>query len=139
MRNVIAISIVPATLAGCAATKREEVRDDHRNVAKQQRELQEAERDGSIRDVRDERGDLREAQKDLRKDQSQLYRPETNGTSATGLQVGQVEPGGLQAVPLAYRTRYPDSESIYYRFDGLQIYQIEIQHRTVVHVYNLDR
>jgi len=136
MRNCIAISFVAASLAACATTtKGDEVRSDHSNVEKQRAQLHAAERDGSIKDVQNETKDLRDAQSELRKDQKQLYRPGSDASPADGLQVGQVEPGGLQPVPTEYRSQYQDGGGSYYRFDGLRIYQINSLTRTVMRVY----
>ena len=136
MRNSIAISFVAASLAACATTtKGDEVRSDHSNIEKQRAQLHAAERDGSIQDVRNERKDLRNAQKELRNDQKQLYRPGVEASPADGLQVGQLEPGGLQPVPVEYRSQYQDDGGSYYRFDGRRIYQINALNRTVMRVY----
>jgi hypothetical protein len=136
MRNLIAISFIAASLAACATTtKGDEVRNDHSNVEKQRAQLHAAERDGSIKDVRNESKDLRKAQRELRSDQKELYRPGVNASPADGLQVGQVEPGGLQAVPAEYRSQYRDGDGSYYRFDGLRIYQINALNQTVMRVY----
>ena len=136
MRNFLAISFVAASLAACATTtKGDEVRNDHSNVEKQRAQLHAAERDGSIKDVQNETKDLRDAQRELRKDQKQLYRPGSDASPADGLQVGQVEPGGLQPVPTEYRSQYQDGGGSYYRFDGSRIYQINSLTRTVMRVY----
>jgi hypothetical protein len=136
MRNSIAITFVAASLAACATTtKGDEVRSDHSNIEKQRAQLHAAERDGSIQDVRNERKDLRNAQKELRNDQKQLYRPGVEASPADGLQVGQLEPAGLQPVPVEYRSQYQDDGGSYYRFDGLRIYQINALNRTVMRVY----
>ena len=137
MRNILAIAAITASMSACATTKGQEVRNDYMNVEKQRTELSAAERDGSIKDVRAEHKDLRKAQRELRKDQKQLYRPGLDASPADGLQVGQVEPGGLQPVPVAYQSQYQDSDGSYYRSDGRRIYQIKAADRTVLRVYQL--
>jgi len=55
------------------------------------------------------------------------------------LRVGQRVSADLGGVPYAYRTRYRDSDGVYYRSDGRQIYQIDARTQTVVRVHAMNR
>lgn len=60
-------------------------------------------------------------------------------TGNGGLRVGQRVSADLGGVPYAYRTQYRDSDRVYYRSDGRQIYQIDARTQTVVRVYAMNR
>lgn len=60
-------------------------------------------------------------------------------TGNNGLRVGQRVSGNLGSVPYAYRSQYRDSDSVYYRSDDRNIYQIDARTQTVVRVYSMNR
>ncbi len=60
-------------------------------------------------------------------------------TGNAGLRVGQRVSGNLGSVPYAYRHEYRDSDSVYYRSDSRNIYQIDARTQTVVRVYSMNR
>ena len=60
-------------------------------------------------------------------------------TGNGGLRVGQRVSADLGGVPYAYRTQYRDSDNVYYRSDGRQIYQIDARTQTVVRIYAMNR
>ncbi|HEX8263336.1 MAG TPA: hypothetical protein VF547_10730 [Allosphingosinicella sp.] len=60
-------------------------------------------------------------------------------TGTGGLRVGQRASADLGALPYAYRSRYHDNDSAYYRSDGRQIYEIDARTQTVVRVYAMNR
>jgi hypothetical protein len=59
--------------------------------------------------------------------------------NSCGLTVGSRVTGDLSAVPYQYRARYRDGNGVYYRSDGLNIYQIDARTNTVVRVYGMNR
>jgi hypothetical protein len=60
-------------------------------------------------------------------------------TGNNGLRVGQRASANLGAVPYDYRSQYRDSDSVYYRSDNRNIYQIDARTQTVVRVYPMNR
>jgi hypothetical protein len=60
-------------------------------------------------------------------------------TGNGGLRVGQRASSNLGSVPYAYRSQYRDNDSVYYRSDDRQIYQIDARTQTVVRVYSMNR
>ena len=60
-------------------------------------------------------------------------------TGNNSLRVGQRASADLGGVPYAYRNQYRDSDSVYYRSDGRQIYQIDARTQTVVRIYAMNR
>jgi len=60
-------------------------------------------------------------------------------TGNDGLRVGQRASANLGGVPYAYRTQYRDSDNVYYRSDGRNIYQIDARTQTVVRIYAMNR
>lgn len=93
--------------------------------------------------------DDRDYNRDGRWDNDQGYQQTNNGgivgqildrvTGNNGLRVGQRASANLGGVPYAYRTQYRDSDNVYYRSDGRQIYQIDARTQTVVRVYAMNR
>jgi hypothetical protein len=57
----------------------------------------------------------------------------------SGYRVGQRVSSDMGGVPYAYRTQYRDSDNVYYRSDGRQIYQIDARTQVVMHVYAMNR
>jgi hypothetical protein len=55
------------------------------------------------------------------------------------LAVGQRASGNLSALPYEYRNQYRDSNNVYFRTDGRQIYQIDARTQTVVRVHAMNR
>ena len=60
-------------------------------------------------------------------------------TGNGGLRVGQRVSSDLGGVPYAYRNQYRDSDNVYYRSDGRNIYQIDARTQTVVRIYAMNR
>jgi hypothetical protein len=60
-------------------------------------------------------------------------------TGNGALRVGQRASANLGSVPYAYRGQYRDSDSVYYRSDSRNIYQIDAPTQTVVRVYAMNR
>jgi hypothetical protein len=60
-------------------------------------------------------------------------------TGNDGLRVGQRVSSDLGEVPYAYRRDYRDSDNVYYRSDGRNIYQIDARTQTVVRVHAMNR
>ncbi|HET9640513.1 MAG TPA: hypothetical protein VFP12_15040 [Allosphingosinicella sp.] len=60
-------------------------------------------------------------------------------TGDGGLRVGQRASADLGGVPYAYRSQYRDGDSVYYRSDGRNIYQIDARTQTVVRIYAMNR
>lgn len=60
-----------------------------------------------------------------------------NSSDCYGLRVGQRVSGNLGAVPYQYRNQYRDTNNVYYRSDGRQIYQIDTRTNTVVRIYGM--
>lgn len=60
-------------------------------------------------------------------------------TGNGGLRVGQRVSADLGGVPYAYRSRYRDSDNVYYRSDGRNIYQIDARTQTVIRVHAMNR
>ncbi|MET1111406.1 MAG: hypothetical protein ABWX67_07775, partial [Allosphingosinicella sp.] len=60
-------------------------------------------------------------------------------TGTGGLRVGQRVSADLGGVPYAYRSQYRDGDSVYYRSDGRNIYQIDARTQTVVRIYAMNR
>ncbi len=139
MRILLLGGLAAISLSACATTKREEVRNDIKQLEEKQQDLVAAERDGSVKDVRDARKDVREASRDLRNNQRELYRPGAEGVAIVALVTGQSDPGNLSPVPQEYRSQYPDGEGSYYRFDGQNIYRINSSDRIVTGVYPANR
>ncbi|HEX8240106.1 MAG TPA: hypothetical protein VF574_10250 [Allosphingosinicella sp.] len=93
--------------------------------------------------------DDRDYNRDGRWDNDQGYQQTNNGgivgqildrvTGNGGLRVGQRASADLGGVPYAYRTQYRDSDNVYYRSDGRQIYQIDARTQTVMRVYAMNR
>jgi hypothetical protein len=93
--------------------------------------------------------DDRDYNRDGRWDNDEGYQQTNNGgivgqvldriTGNVGLRVGQRVSSDLGGVPYAYRTQYRDSDNVYYRSDGRQIYQIDARTQTVVRVYAMNR
>ena len=55
------------------------------------------------------------------------------------LRVGERASGGLYAVPEAYRYRFRDSGSVYYRYGNGSIYQIDARTGVVLRIYPIGR
>ena len=93
--------------------------------------------------------DDRDHNRDGRWDNDEGYQQSNNGgivgqildrvTGNDGLRVGQRVSSDLGAVPYAYRSQYRDSDNVYYRSDGRNIYQIDARTQTVVRVYAMNR
>lgn len=139
MRILLLGGLTAISLSACATTKREEVRNDMKQLEEKQQDLVAAERDGSVKDVSDARKDVREASRNLRNNQRELYRPGAEGVAIVALVTGQSDPGNLSPVPQEFRSRYPDGEGSYYRFDGQNIYRINSSDRIVTGVYPANR
>jgi len=60
-------------------------------------------------------------------------------TGNGGLRVGQRVSADLGGVPYAYRSQYRDSDNVYYRSDGRNIYQIDARTQTVVRIHAMNR
>jgi hypothetical protein len=120
------------TVAGCATTKREEVRNDQRNLEKQHREVASAMRDGSADQVRDEQADVVKAETKLSEHRSELYAP---GREAAALHLGDRDTGALSALPAGMSGRYADDADTYYRSDGRMIYRIAKSDQTITGIY----
>ena len=61
-------------------------------------------------------------------------------SNCTGIQVGQrVSGSGLYSLPYEYRNQYRDTNNVYYRTDGRQIYQIDARTGTVARIYGMNR
>ena len=135
MRILLLCGIAAISLSACASTKREEVRSGIKNLEEKREDLQAAERDGSVKDVREAREDVRDARRDLRNDQKELYRPGAEGIATAALEPGQSDTGQLYSIPQEYRSQYRDGDGSYYRFDGLRIYRINASDRVVTGVY----
>ncbi|HYW16569.1 MAG TPA: hypothetical protein VE891_10520 [Allosphingosinicella sp.] len=93
--------------------------------------------------------DDRDLDRDGRWDNDQGYQ-QSNGrgvvgqildrvTGNNGLRVGQRASANLGSVPYAYRSQYRDSDNVYYRSDGRNIYQIDARTQTVVRIYAMNR
>ena len=135
MRTIVTVALAAISLSACATTKREEVRDDIKSLEQRREDLQSAERDGSINDVKKARKNVRNADRDLRSDQKELYRPGIEGNAIVAMKVGQSDPGNLQPLPDEYRAQYADDGLSYYRYDGGQIYRFGAADRIVTDVY----
>jgi hypothetical protein len=61
----------------------------------------------------------------------------SNTDECAGLRIGQRVSGNLGAVPYQYRNRYRDTNNVYHRSDGRQIYQIDARTNTVVRIYGM--
>jgi hypothetical protein len=93
--------------------------------------------------------DDRDYNRDGRWDNDEGYQQTNNGgivgqiidrvTGNNGLRVGQRASADLGGVPYAYRTQYRDSDNVYYRSDGRQIYQIDARTQTVIRIYAMNR
>jgi hypothetical protein len=93
--------------------------------------------------------DDRDLDRDGRWDNDQSYQQTDNRgvvgqildrvTGNNGLRVGQRASANLGSVPYAYRSQYRDSDSVYYRSDNRNIYQIDARTQTVVRVYAMNR
>lgn len=84
------------------------------------------------------RGDV-----DGRYDRDDDGRDDRDGRGVVGqvldLRVGQRVSTDLGGVPNAYRGQYRDSDTVYYRSDGRNIYQVDARTRTVVRVHSMNR
>ncbi len=93
--------------------------------------------------------DDRDHDRDGRWDDDQGHQQTNNGgivgqiidrvTGNNSLRVGQRASANLGGVPSAYRGQYRDSDNVYYRSDGRNIYQIDARTQTVVRVYAMNR
>jgi len=137
MRIIIGLAFgIGVALTGCSTTQREEVRRDQRDLQHQRRDVEEAMRNGTKNEVREEQADVREAEKELRKDRKALYTAGTGNGGAT-LQVGQRANDSLDPVPERYRAQYVDGQGSYYRTDGTMIYKIASADQIVTDVYRM--
>ena len=94
--------------------------------------------------------DDRDYNRDGRWDNDEGYRQTNNNggvvgqildrvTGNNGLRVGQRASANLGSVPYAYRSQYRDNDSVYYRADNRNIYQIDARTQTVVRIYAMNR
>jgi hypothetical protein len=139
MRTMFIFAFAAISMAACTTTKREEVRNDIENLEEQREELQAAERDGSIEDVREARQDVQRADRELQSNQKELYRPGAEGVAVVALKIGQSDPGDMSAVPQQYQAEFRDNDRSYYRSDGRTIYQIRSSDRVVTSVHPITR
>lgn len=100
---ILAATLVPATVQ--ASSNRGELARDRQDIREEQRDLNRAYRNGSLRDIRDEREDLREAKQEYREDLKDRglypYRP---GVRLASIYYG---PRYVIAEPWRYRLARP--------------------------------
>jgi Ni/Co efflux regulator RcnB len=121
MRKLIIAGLIAATLApGMAAAQNGELHRDRQNVREEQRELRDAQRYGTRRDVREQRRDLREARQEQREDWRDYRRQNANVfrgpayVGPRGWRYRAVTPG-YQLQPGFYGSRYVIADPYRYR------------------------
>ena len=146
MRKLIIMALAGATLLPATAVQAQsqyEVRRDRQDLHQQQRELNQAYRNGDPRDIRHEREDVRDARQELREDRYDRnrawgrydwrgYRNENRGLYARG---GWRAPFrynsfrvGFRMAPAYYSSRYWIADPWRYRLPRVSGYQRWVRH-----------
>jgi hypothetical protein len=98
------------------------------------RQIDNAEHNGNFRDRRADRGD------DGRDGYAINARGDNRGDRFAGdLRVGQHFSARQVALPIEYRDRYKDSDSVYYRYDDNRVYQIDRVSGLILAMFDIGR